>query len=179
MSDFKPHGTRLTTIPLEQIDTPEFLRALKLWETWRGIRSAPYWKDVSLVRFPPSLLPLATVVDVIDGGEDYRYRYWGSELTRLFKREETGHFLSSHVVPQSEDIRYRQFNAVVASGRPILFATVFEKFQGVMAQKLNLRLPTTEENSDVDKIISLSVLQRIAMQPNEDLSAFWESEASG
>ena len=179
MAEFKPHGTRLLSLPLKELKSDDLRSALDLWQSWCGDRDAPVWADVSLSAFPPKLLPMATVVDVIDGGKDFKYRYWGSELSRLFKREETGVLLSEHVVNQSGHIRFSQFWEVVVQVRPLLFMTIFERVEGVMAEKLNLRLPVIDDAGAVDKIISLSVLDRVGIQDFEDLSDHWQAEIAG
>ena len=179
MAEFKPHGTRLVSLPLADLKSEDLLSALDLWRSWCGGRDAPVWSDVNLSAFPPKLLPMATVVDVIDGGKDFKYRYWGSELSRLFKREETGVLLSEHVVNQSGHIRFSQFWEVVVQVRPLLFMTIFERVEGVMAEKLNLRLPVIDDAGAVDKIISLSVLDRVGIQDFEDLSEHWQAEIAG
>ena len=179
MAEFKPHGTRLLSLPLKELKSDDLRSALDLWRGWCGDRDAPVWDDVSLSTFPPKLLPMATVVDVIDGGKDFKYRYWGSELSRLFKREETGVLLSEHVVNQSGHIRFSQFWEVVVQVRPLLFMTIFERVEGVMAEKLNLRLPVIDDAGAVDKIISLSVLDRVGIQDFEDLSDHWQAEIAG
>ncbi|MEQ8504513.1 MAG: hypothetical protein RIB80_04240 [Rhodospirillales bacterium] len=167
------------TLPLADLKSPDLVKALALWDSWRGDGIAPLWDKIELSRFPPPLLPMTTVVDVLEGGRDYRYRYWGSELTRLFKRDETGNLLSLHSVTQSSDIRFHQFGAVVAEMRPVLFMTIFEKFEGVMAEKLNLRLPTIDGQGQVDKIISLSTLERVGMHSYDDLSEFLYGKTVG
>ncbi|HBC08824.1 MAG TPA: hypothetical protein DC046_14775 [Rhodospirillaceae bacterium] len=179
MAEFKPHGTRLVSLPLEDLKSEDLLSALELWRSWCGDRDAPVWADVELSTFPSKLLPMATVVDVVNGGKDFKYRYWGSELSRLFKREETGVLLSEHVVNQSGHIRFSQFWEVVVQIRPLLFMTIFERVEGVMAEKLNLRLPVVDEAGTVDKIISLSVMDRIGIQDFEDLSDHWQAEIAG
>lgn len=179
MADFKPHGTRLLSLPLEELNSDGLISALDLWRRWCAGRDAPVWGDVDLSAFPPKLLPMATVVDVVDGGKDFKYRYWGSDLSRLFKREETGLLLSEHMVNQSGHIRFSQFWEVVVQIRPLLFMTIFERVEGVMAEKINLRLPIVDEAGDVDKIISLSVMDRIGVQDFEDLSDHWQAEIGG
>jgi hypothetical protein len=179
MAEFKPHGTRFMSLPLEELKSEDLLAALELWRSWCGGRAAPLWADVNLSAFPSKLLPMATVVDVLNGGEDFRYRYWGSELSRLFKREETGVLLSEHVVNQSGHIRFSQFWEVVIQVRPLLFMTIFERIEGVMAEKINLRLPVIDEAGAVDKIISFSTMDKIGIQDFEDLSDNWLADIAG
>jgi len=48
-----------------------------------------------------------------------------------------------------------------------------------MAEKLNLRLPVVDDLGAVDKIISLSSMDRVGIQDFEDLSDHWQAEIAG
>jgi len=128
---------------------------------------------VQLYVLPAEVLPLATVVDVLDGGRDFRYRYWGTELSDLFGREETGLLLSKHAVHASGKLRFDQFGRVVAERKPQFYVTVFERTEGVLAEKMNLRMPLCAGDGRVDKILTLSSLRRIGLKMDEDLSAYY------
>jgi hypothetical protein len=158
------------------VSSSSLATALSLWESWRGSKKAPTWQDVELYEFPSSLLPMVTVVDVLDDGRDFKYRFWGSELSRLFGREETGLLLSEHAVSESGKIRFSQFKEVISRFQPALFMTIFEKSEGSIAKKLNLRLPIADEPDKVTKIITLSTIQRIGLQNHEILSELWLGE---
>jgi hypothetical protein len=169
MSEFEPRGIHIKTLPLDSLDSDLLLAALHIWRSWCGSSSAPTWREVELSAFPPPLLPLVTVVDVLEGGRDFEYRYWGSHLTQLFGREETGRKLSERSGSASVPIRESQFREVIGNFRPMLFMTTFEKAHGLLAEKLNLRLPVSDHPEQVTKIVSLSVINRVGLKDYENL----------
>lgn len=173
MNDFKPHGIRLQSLPLNSLDSDLLKTALVVWEAWRGEREAPLWENVDLSEVPAPLLPMMAVVDVLDGGREFKYRFWGSLLTNMFGRDETGTLLSEHEVSESGEIRTRQYLDVVENFQPMLFMTVFNKSEGLMAEKLNLRLPIADQSNQVTKIITLSTLRRAQLRDHEDLKDYW------
>ncbi len=174
MGVFKPHGINVARLPLGDLQPEHLAAALSIWRAWCGTRTAPQWRDVDLVAFPPELVSLMTVVDVIDGGQDYRYRYWGSQLTELFGREETGTLLSKHSVAQSGDIRNEQFDAVVHEIAPVLYRTTFMRAEGLAVQKTNLRLPVCDTPDAVTKIISLCTITPNVLNFGDDLAEYME-----
>lgn len=180
MAVFSPHGVEVRHLPLDAMTSEPLINAYHIWQGWCRGRTAPTWRDVELVAFPPALLPLMTVVDVLDNGNDYRYRYWGSHLTGLFGRDETGSLLSEHGVKPSGEIRMRQFSEVVREARPTLFVTAFMKTQQVAAEKVNLRLPVCDTPDLVTKIITLSMIMPNQITNTtalaEHLSEIWKDE---
>lgn len=168
-------------MPLDAMNSELLLEAYQTWQGWCGARRAPTWRDVDLIAFPPALLPLMTVVDVLDNGDDYRYRYWGSQLTGLFGRDETGSLLSAHGVSRSGEIRMLQFSQVVREAQPTLFVTAFMKTQQVAAEKINLRLPVCDVPDLVSKIITLSTIKPSKItSPTalaEHLSEIWKNNS--
>ncbi len=173
MQDFVPRGIDCDSQSIDDIDSDDLNGALALWQQWRGGRLAPTWTDVDLPALPATLLPMTTVVDVIDGGRDYCYRYWGSGLTTLFGRDESGTYISSHAVSQSGKLRFEQFNEVVASKTPRVFMTIYAVAEDTHARKLNLRLPVCDGGRLVTKILSLSTMEAPRLGRFENLHAFW------
>ncbi len=170
MPDTQPGGIGLQHLSIGDVESGPLLDALNHWKDLSAERPAPEWRDIDLARFPPSLLPMAAVVDVINGGGDFRYRYWGSGLTRLFGRDETGSLLSELANAKSSHIRFQQLRQVVAESQPSAFQTTFMESRGLLAAKANLRLPVADQPGEVTKIISLSTVSRINMSSFDDLS---------
>lgn len=72
-----------------RIDNPalEFLR--NYWETRRGRRPMPSRSDMNPADFKPYLGNMA-MVDVLDGGAEFRYRIIGTLLAQYFLTDPTG-----------------------------------------------------------------------------------------
>ena len=175
MTDFIPCGIDCDTQSIDDITSDDLNRALALWDQWRGDRAGPTWAEIDLATLPPALLPLTTVVDVIDDGQDYLYRFWGTGLTHLFGRDESGTHLSDHRVTRSGQLRFVQFNLVVASKSPHVFKTVFAEAENTRARKINLRLPICDAAETVTKILSLSEMEAPHLGRFDNLHQFWSA----
>ena len=113
MPNQKIEATGLAGLPIKSLESPEMLELLDIWDGWCAGRPAPAWQDVNLLDMPGSLSRTAAVTDVLNGGEDFVYRYWGPELTLLFGRDETGTHISDHPVQASRIVRIAQLKAVI------------------------------------------------------------------
>lgn len=131
---------------------------LKLWETWAAGRPAPTWKEVELYVLPAIVLPQTLVVDVIDGGADFRYRFWGSDYTENYGADETGLLLSECMGPSFIEATRIQLHVVLERKAPCAFdVAIRAPRSGVIQTKINLRLPIMDTPGDVTKIISASL----------------------
>lgn len=168
MNPFQPQGMQFIAMPLSKLGDGFMAAAFGLWQQWCGDRPAPAWVDIELFMLPPPVLPYVTVVDVIDGGADFKYRFWGTGLTDLFGYDETGNTLSGCRLPHSQVLRFSQFRPVVDDCRPYLFLTLFEQVEGIVAEKFNLRLPIVDKPGEVTKIITFSEIRRIELTESID-----------
>lgn len=143
---------------------------LDAWKQWRAGQVAPMWRDVDLMSLAPKAIPFVTVVDVVDEAFDYRFRFIGTASVELYKQDNTGKCLSK-LEWTSEVIRStkQQYDQVVNTGVPILINSQYTKNTGVMAEKINLRMPLIDDAGTVDKIISVYEIIDHGMHPNERL----------
>lgn len=75
------------------------LNAVKhYWDVKRGQRRMPGRRDIDPKEIK-SLLPQVLLVDVLDGGNDFRYRLLGSKLRPYFPDEVTGKIMSEALAP--------------------------------------------------------------------------------
>ncbi|PIW27628.1 MAG: hypothetical protein COW30_09750 [Rhodospirillales bacterium CG15_BIG_FIL_POST_REV_8_21_14_020_66_15] len=74
---------------------PEFRWLLDYWVAKRGARPCPRWRDIdlpALYKFAPNIV----VKDAVEGGRDFRVRFWGTEITEWLRFDATGRFLSEY-----------------------------------------------------------------------------------
>jgi hypothetical protein len=91
------------------------------WESKRGERAMPSRSDLSPAEFKAQL-PSILLVDVIDGGEDFRYRLVGTQLTPFFKSNATGQLMSEVIGPFGKDVleeTLKFYRAVVRRQVPV------------------------------------------------------------
>jgi hypothetical protein len=73
--------------------SPDLQGLLEIWRDLRGTRACPRWRDInlpSLYRQAPNIL----IKDAIDGGRDFRIRYWGTVITEWLHFDGTGKLIS-------------------------------------------------------------------------------------
>lgn len=152
--------------------------ALETWQQWRKDRAAPMWRDVDLMSLAPKAIPFATVVDVINGGDDYRFRFIGTASVELYKHDNTTKLLTElDWKPEIIKRTKQQYDHVVGQCEPVLFSSQYTKNTGVMAEKVNLRMPLVDGDGAVDKIISIYEITDHGMHPEERLGSV-KDEAS-
>ena len=88
------------------------------WELLRGEREAPFKSDFDPIVIP-KLLPHVLLVEVIEGGRDFRYAVIGGHIRQYFFQNWTGQLVSSlpHVEPDGELLR--NFRSVIKTKVPI------------------------------------------------------------
>jgi len=164
----------LNTIELEFVldDYPELEQAFEVWQKWCAGQAAPQWGNVKLIDMPPSIIPRITVSDVIRGGEDYWYRYWGTALVEIFHEELTNKFMSDVERVEMSSTTRIQLDKVVENSGPTLFKSVFRRPSGILAEKYTLRMPIYDKLGAMEKIISVFELKNVSMNPAEKLGSF-------
>ncbi len=145
-------------------------KVMELWASWSQGKYAPTWKDVELYSLPPIILPQTLVVDVVDGGKDYRYRFWGSDYTKHYGCDETGQLLSETLGPSFIGATQNQLKRVMESKKPVCFdVAILAPRTGVVQTKTNLRLPIMDEPETITKIMTATVFHPTSMEQTEKL----------
>lgn len=78
-----------------EFTTPALRWLLDHWLDKRGGRDCPRWRDIDL----PSMYkhaPNIVVKDAVDGGRDFRVRFWGTAVTEWLRLDATGKLLSEY-----------------------------------------------------------------------------------
>lgn len=144
--------------------------SLALWRLWAGDRAAPTWRDVELFNLPPIIVPQTLVVDTIDGGRDFRYRFWGSAYTDNYGLDESGKLLSETLGPRFVEVTFLQLHDVIKSGKPRAYdVAIRAPYSGVVQTKINLRVPIMDEPDTVTKVITLSMFNETTRKDVERL----------
>ena len=140
---------------------------LEYWDHARGASFAPRWKDdFRLIDLPAPVLKNLTVVDVIDGGKNYQYRYVGTGCGRAKGYDMTRKLLTESPCNASVETGYQHYNWVVESRRPMV-ANFIPRFAKKASEGLvSYRFPMTSDGRSVDKIVTF--------QPLDLCSEMWE-----
>ena len=135
---------------------------LALWKEWTGDARAPTWRDVKLYELPPVILRQTLVADVLDGGTELQYRFWGSDYTENYGIDGTGKRLHDFLSQGFAEATMAQCRQVIESGEPRCFhVTIRSPLSGMVQTKTNLRLPVMDEPGVVTKIVTATIFDEI------------------
>lgn len=149
-----------------------------LWKKWAAGRGAPAWRDIDLLSLPPKLIPQTTVVDVINDGEDFLYRFWGSGYAEHYGVESTGNLLSRSLGASFVAATFKQFQDVIAQSRPIAYEVIIRTtLTDAVQSKINLRLPIEDRPGRVTKILTSSQFSSIPIRDADRIrEAVWNGQ---
>lgn len=172
-------GTEVEYIVLNVVEIPcEFpMRSPlalthELWRDWAGKNSAPTWKDIKLYDLPPIVLPQTLVVDVVESGQDFRYRFWGTEYTGHYGVDETGLLLSESLGPSFIEATRTQLQTVLYRKAPCAFdVAIRAPRSGVIQTKINLRLPIMDTPGEVTKVMTATLFNETTIDHKAKLLA--------
>ncbi|MBO6521359.1 MAG: hypothetical protein JJ900_10600 [Rhodospirillales bacterium] len=150
--------SRYVTLEAGAIRKAAFGAALALWESRRGDRIAPRWKhDVDFLDFEPRVIPRMMLVEV-DGRPGVGvYRFWGTGIKTYDGSDQTGGRVSTQETPDMQEDFVAQYEQVVATGTPRVFATRIRLLDPTERFKYeaSLRLPFSSDNETVDWVLSI------------------------
>ena len=106
-------------ISRSEITNPKLAQLFDYWSSKRAARFAPARSDIDPIDIP-RLLPWVWLVDVIDGGNDFRGRLGGEKLVHFLGRQVTGKTLGAHSSNPFFAKVAKAFSVVVANKQPLL-----------------------------------------------------------
>jgi len=93
---------------------------LEYWQKKRGPRAYPVWQEIQLMDLW-SIADCLTVKDVVDAGQDFHNRYWGTRLTTQLGTEGTGKTQSQLFgADNKDDTSFFTYRLVADTGTPVL-----------------------------------------------------------
>lgn len=149
-------------VPAEAGNMPaDFAQALAYWQDKKGDRLAPAWGDFKLHELPPSVIPMAVVVDVIaadpaNEGLRFVYRFWGTGRAALYGRENKGEEVRNGLPAKSGHVVAEQYSATVEARAPVLFRNTYPLRRKALSMLMTLRLPLSSDNETIDMVVALA-----------------------
>jgi hypothetical protein len=123
------------------------------WAKVRGANFAPRWgDDFKLSEIDFKLLPEMSVVDVINNGEGFRYRFWGTKNVETKGFEMTGKLMDEGPSPIFIEHGKIQFEAVLSSRKPLVFVYEVAYLKSWKRAWQSLRLPISDDGHTISKI---------------------------
>jgi PAS domain-containing protein len=123
-SDFAAIGARGPAIvwrpPVERPGAPQLRFLLRYWLDLRGARPMPLATEIDALEMRPAL-GYIMLVDVMEGGRDFRYRLYGSIIAAVSGIEMTGKLVTNHPAsPYVVEFALAGYRAALARGEPLL-----------------------------------------------------------
>lgn len=125
---------------------------VRLWESKRGAREMPTRRDIDATELKPWMGKLA-ILEVIDGGDDFRYRLYGSKLRSRLACDHTGRRVSELALWDVETV-LADYRACVVRREPVLLVRQ-QRYQRRELELTKLMLPLSVDAGGVDQIITL------------------------
>ena len=107
-----------------------------------------------MMTFPPKLIPFCLIVDVIDDGQDFVYRFWGTHFTEVHGYDYTGGKVSDLVLPGAAENLHLQYGEAVAARRPMIHKNQIIAERGFPVRYDALRLPLSSDGKEIDILLS-------------------------
>lgn len=107
-------------IALDELASPEVTQGAAYWAALRGQRRFPSREDLSVRAMAPFLKNVA-LIEVIDGGEDYRFRLVGDAHIQARGHDFKGEFITRDMGAQAPDFAARSralYDYVCTTGDP-------------------------------------------------------------
>jgi len=127
-----------------------------LYDYWlhkRADRAYPAWRDIDLLDIW-KIAPCLIIKDVIDGGKDFRNRYWGTQVAARAGFDGTGRTHLDLYKNQPLGPQMKSYQAVVDSRCP---NTVYRSSTFIAGREFivynSLNLPLGDSDRQVDQII--------------------------
>ena len=135
---------------------------LAYWERVRGDRFAPAWqRDFNLFDLPSTLIPCMTVIDRIEGGGNFRYRFWGTCHVAMKGFEMSGKNFDELPNRAIQAMGTRQLEIVIQRRRPTVFVYKLDYPGRQRLTEFNIRLPLSDDGETIDRFVSYQDLNSV------------------
>jgi hypothetical protein len=105
---------------LERLSATQLRFLLRYWSELAGARDMPRAKQIDALEMRPAL-GYINLLDVIESGEDFRYRVFGSVIAAVAGYDMTGRKMSAlKTAPYMAEFSLAACRAVVLRGQPLL-----------------------------------------------------------
>lgn len=106
--------------PVDRLGAPQLRFLLRYWTDLAGARAMPGAKEIDALEMRPAL-GYINLLDVVEGGEDFRYRVFGSVIAAVAGYDMTGRLVSAlKTAPYMAEFALANYRAVVQRGEPLL-----------------------------------------------------------
>ena len=117
----------------------------------------PLVSSFDLMEIPAPILPTTHVVDVLNHGADFRYRFWGSGFRAYLGYDGTGISTETLLPVEIREPVRKAYADVVNARAPLAMLSEFTRGGGVPRQGFQrfIRFPLIDEDGNVKQVVSL------------------------
>lgn len=155
--------------PAQSVDLPpDLATVLAYWDRQRTGAFAPAWGSYRLTDFASNVLPWMVVLDLdwhaattaVDDLPSMRYRFWGTEWTRLYRQEMSGKDVETFTLTDVARSLRQQYGQVIDARHPLAFSNVYPTPSGAIAEFITIRMPLSSDGETIDKIACATTFLR-------------------
>jgi len=103
----------------ETYDGPNGRLFLEYWHGLKGERERPMWAEFDFKDIF-TLAPSMVIKDLIDGGAEFRNRFWGTENTHAVGRDATGLLIAEYYEPEHVDEILKLYRISLGNPLPLV-----------------------------------------------------------
>lgn len=149
-------------VDISEILTPELEAFIAYWESLKGDRFAPSWRDFDLSALAPQSIPNIVVADVVPDPLDFIIRFWGTGHVSRKGVDKTGESVST--LPNLRGAAaFDEYHAVVREKQPVASRDIvdLQEYNNLLPFEQRLvRLPLSDDGETVRQVVSLAVWEK-------------------
>ncbi|MEQ8507193.1 MAG: hypothetical protein RIB80_17870 [Rhodospirillales bacterium] len=146
-------------LEVDDIDLGPAQTVLDYWNSVRGGAFAPAWmRQFRLSDLPPRIVPDMTVIDRIDAGQNFYYRFWGTNHVLMKGFEMTGKTIDQTPNKTIQHIGTRQLEITFQRRRPTVFLYSIDYPSRHRPTEFILRLPLSDDGAAISGFASFQDL---------------------
>ena len=146
---------------------PDLVRVAECYEALTGDRLMPHRSEFSASRFR-WMVGRMYLIDVLDGGADFRVRLWGDFLQVVYGVDQTGVQISAMKDQRLGGVLQRHYGNIVSSKTPQFLPGAAVWPNGACIQYQRMLLPFADDAGEVSLILGAVASDR----SNDDLVFF-------
>lgn len=139
-------------LPRRLTRNPILLQLFEYWSAKCAGRAMPRRRDIDPVEMR-GLLPHLQFVEMIDGGERFRYGLTGTAVVEAYGRELTGRFVDEVLPPERRPIAERHYRLVFETRRPVVVQNGYVTAQGALMVVDRLLVPLSNDGIAADLVL--------------------------
>lgn len=133
---------------------------LAYWTDLAAGRLGPSWAEFDLMTgMPPKLIPFSNVADVVRGGEDFYFRFYGTNLAEILGKELSGKWVSDGDPKELANAAMTSMRQVVQRRAPVFQNAIIHSRYVINLQRL-IRLPLSDDGTEVTHILTVAHFER-------------------